>query len=46
MEKTIYNAPSVIVREIILSASILNGSDYGAAGKAGSDLDVLDELSF
>ena len=46
MEKNLYSAPSVMVREVYLSASILTGSDYGAAGKAGNDLDILEELSF
>lgn len=46
MEKTFYSAPSVTVREVYLSTSILTGSEYGAAGKPGSDLDILEELSF
>lgn len=46
MKKTLYQAPETKVRILTFSNSILTGSDYGDAGKAGSPLDVLDELEF
>ena len=47
MEKQyLYDAPSVTITEIRISRNILTGSAYGEAGKAGSDLDILDELIF
>lgn len=46
MEKTLYLAPETKVRIVAFSTAILTGSDYGDPGKAGSPLDVLDELSF
>ena len=46
MKKTLYQAPETKVRTVSLCSAILTGSDYGDPGKAGSTLDVLDELSF
>ena len=46
MKITFYVAPETKVRTILFSGAILTGSDYGDPGKAGSPLDILDELSF
>lgn len=41
-----YEAPELKVFKLTFKQAILTGSEYGAAGQAGSSLDVLDELSF
>lgn len=45
-ENIFYESPDLIVRLVKLSNTILTGSEYGDAGKAGAKPTELDELEF
>ncbi|MBO6169314.1 MAG: hypothetical protein J6O51_05005 [Bacteroidales bacterium] len=45
MAKSYYQTPDLTIRLVRFSSAILSGS-FGDPGKAGKELDELDELSF
>lgn len=44
--KAFYEAPESEVLEMGLETDLLTGSEFGDAGKAGKNLEELDELEF